>query len=107
MSSPWTPRIQKAPDMLRKSPRTTLDPDRPGSRSELRACRRFSLNTLGRGRETPGWLDILRLGVCVFMSQSVNEIGERKCVVGAKGVFMRGQILVCKKGGPLDSIESL
>lgn len=43
----------------------------------------------------------------MFMSRSVNEIGVRKCVVGVKGVFMRGQISVCERVGQLDSIESL
>ncbi len=99
MSSPWTPRIQKAPDMLWESPRTTLDTDRPGFCSELRACRGFSLNTLGRGRETPGWLAILgRVCVCVCVFTSVNEIGVRKCVVDVKGVYERSNIGLWERG---------
>lgn len=82
MSSPWTPRIQKAPDMQWESPRTTLDPDRPGSGTlQLRAWGLpWVLSKYPRPREGDPWVACYSRVVCVrvFMSRSVNEIGCKK-----------------------------
>lgn len=86
MSSPWTPRIQKAPDMLGESPWTTLHPGRPGS-SSPQLCAwglPWVLSKYPKPREGDPWVACYsRVGsVCVLLlGVWMRWVWESVCLV--------------------------